>query len=559
MFDNIETYFEKLLELPKSEKKTKWEKVFLDMSVHTRKRVPSELLLKRRPNEEENIYKYRLENYEAITYGSMSKALNDLYRIVSGISYSTNVPENVTEYLNSYSIEQYCSSSHNETLTPKLFIEKIALQRDIEDPNGFLIWVPAGEGLEDSGEKVKPTPKLVLSSDYYYSDEFVFIYKESEVYYFLTQTEYWKMYQVEGDKWVQELIYTHNLQAFPVIVLGGDINAEKYYESYFAPYLAFGNEAIRQYSDWQAIMTTSSFPIKETFVTECAVLPVDKNNNPGNLDENHSGGGNGEVRLVPLRTGPYNNILRPIPAKANMMDDNLPVEIPSVRFISPDIEIAKYSGESWEKLIERAERALNIDVTVGLDQSGEAKKVDKESQYAMITKIGSNFYDNIYLNSLKFIDGYLNRKPFEKSQVTITKPSTFWVKTEEELVAEISQLKTNNAPSFFMAEATTDLAKKRFNGSPVKQRIFDFISLYDPYFIYTQGEKNNMIANGSLSKQDNIRSLRMFPILNQIAQEKADKFIQMSFEEINKEFESRVEQYFPEEESIELDDNGLPK
>ena len=61
-----------------------------------------------------------------------------------------------------------------------------------------------------------------------------------------------------------------------MIVLGGDFNADGLYESFFAPYLAFGNEAIRQFSDWQAISTTASFPIREEFFTQCDVQEVKK-------------------------------------------------------------------------------------------------------------------------------------------------------------------------------------------------------------------------------------------------------------------------------------------
>lgn len=556
MYDNIEAYFEKLFELPKSDKVSKWDKVFKDMAVHTRKRVPVELLLAKRPNEEADIHAYRIANYRAITYGSMNKALDDTQRNISGVSYTITADDNVKEYLNTHVIDQYCHESINETINPKSFIEKITLKRDIEDPNGFLVWFPSGEGTEDSSEKVTPTPKLILCSQYIYSDDFVFIYKDDLVYYFLTKTEIWKMYKV-GDDWNQDIIYKHNFEAFPIIVLGGDKNAEGFYESFFAPYLAFGDEAIHQFSDWQAIMTTSSFPHKEVFATECMVRKINKDaNNPNTSEEGYSGGGNGEVQLIPYQRGPYGITLRPVPTANDALSDVLDPSIPSTRFISPDIEIARYSGESWEKLIERAEQALNIDTTVGLDQSGLAKQIDKESQYSMISKIGNNFFDNIYLNSLKFIDCYLNRKQFKASKVSISKPKTFWVKSELELITEITQLKANNAPSFFLAEATIDLANKRFNGNPTKQKMFEFISVYDPFFTLTQAEKNNMISAGTLTKEDSIRGSRMFSILNQIAEEKADTFAMMDLKKINEEFEARVKEFFPVEETLLTDENG---
>ena len=86
MFETIDEYIKNFLKLPKSDAVEKWEKVFNAMAVHTRKALPKELLLARRPNEEQHIYEYRLNNYEAITYGSMNKSFDDLFRIVNAVN-----------------------------------------------------------------------------------------------------------------------------------------------------------------------------------------------------------------------------------------------------------------------------------------------------------------------------------------------------------------------------------------------------------------------------------------------------------------------------------------
>jgi hypothetical protein len=578
MFDTIEEYFSNLFLLPVNPKKKDWDGVFKSMAVHTRKRKPVELLLKRRPNEDDAIHQYRLDNYRPITYGSMNKALDDLYRIVSGISFTITAPDSVKDYISNTIIDNFCNSAstQNEIITTKSFIEKICLKRGIEDPNGFLIWHPSGPGVIDSSQKVQPMPKLVLSDQYVYSDSNVFIYESEEksplrdndgkivlegrVFYFITKTDFWKMFQ-KGDKsdprYETEKVYTHNLAAFPVIVLGGDMNTDGFYDSYFSPYLAFGDEAVHTFSDWQAIMTTSTFPIKEEFMNECYVYAPDKTTPADSQEENFKGGGNAKnIELVAMQKSPYNTIKRKIPL-ANINDDSLPVDVPSVRFIAPPIEVAKYVGEAWRELIEKAEQALNIDMTVGVDQSGKAKQLDKEAQYSMITKIGNNFFDNIYLNSLKIIDGYINRTSFEKSSCTIQKPSTFWVKNELDLIQEIATLKTQSAPQFFLAEASLDLAKKRFNGNPVSEKIFRFISIYDPYFTFTSNEKNGLLAAAVMTKEDYIRNLRMTSILNLIVEEKtATGFMDMSLEQISVAFEEKILPFMPLEPTAMTDDNG---
>lgn len=569
MFETIEEYFRQLFLLPKNPNKKNWEKVFYDMSIHTRKTVPTELLLKRRPNEEEHIYNYRIANYEPITYGSMNKALDDLFRIINGISYKINGPDEFIKQLDDIEFSGYTNDARHEELSLELFLQKIVLKRMIEDPNGFLIWFPYGEGITDNSKEVEVTPKLIYSSQYVYSDNNVFIYMSDEksplrsgksielkgdVYYFLDRNSIWKMKQVgtlSKPTWVQELVYQHNLGVFPVIILGGDINSDGYYNSFFTPYIAFGNEAIRQFSDWQGVMTTSSFPYIEEFANECTFQVINKNSNQiPDQEEKFSGSGN-QTKLIPLSKSPYNVTLRKIPS-GNINEDVLPVDIPSRRFISPDIEVARYSGESWEKLIEKAELALNIDLTVGVDQSGVAKQIDKESQYSMISKIGNNFFDNIFLKSLQLIDGYINVKEVD-NEVTIVKPSTFWVKNEDDLVNELALLKEKNVPSFFLAETTLELANKRFSGSPVSKKIFANIALYDPLYIYTIDEKNTLVASTVIDKDEYIRSIYMFGILHQIAMEKtASVFMEMTPQQINTEFEVRVAPYLSKGSVMQL-------
>lgn len=561
MFETIDEYIKNFLKLPRKECVEKWEKVFSAMAVHTRKALPKDLLLKRRPNEEEHIYNYRLDNYEAITYGSMNKSFDDLFRIVNAVNYQVNGSEDVLNFIKDSKFYY-----QNESLSLELYIQKVVMKRMIEDPNGWLIWFPSGLGLTDSSVKINPKPLLVYSYQYHYADENIFSYKSEEksplrtnggvdycgdVYYILTKEDFIKLYQA-GTKsspiWVTEYIYKHNIGVIPAITLGGDINADGYYESFFAPYLAFGNEAIRQFSDWQAGMISSNHPIKEVFEAECEVDIISKisNNIPQLEQKFEKQVQQGKLKLRNKTASPYSVIERKIVSKQQEnFEGNLPYEIPSVRFIQPNVENIRYAGEAWEKLLERAEQSLNIDMSVGVNQSGVAKQIDKESQYSMLTKIGNNVFDNIYLNSLKMIDAYLNVIQFNKSDVTIIKPTTFWIKNEDDLVNEITILKEKNAPNFFMAQASVELAKKRFSGNPVTEKIFIFLSIYDPLYIYTSEEKISMKASGSVQANDVTNSIYMFTILQQIVYELSPmKFMETPLDALKAKFDEMIAPYY---------------
>lgn len=578
MFETLEQYFKNLKKLPKNEDlKAKWLKIFVDMAVHTRKRVPKELLLKRRPNEESHIYDYRIENYEPITYGSMNKAFDNLFRIVSGISYTINADENVKEFLKE---SVFKNVDNGESLNTEMFIQKVALKRMIEDPNGFLVWYPSGEGVTDSAKKVTPKPLLVYSDQYHYSDDKVFIFysdektplkntdgdveMSGEVYWIFTKNEFWKMFQVgtvAKPRWKQEMIYAHDLGRFPVIVLGGDLNAEGFYESFFAPYLAFGNEAIRQFSDWQAMSTQSSHPIKETFVAECEIDLISKlSNNVPQLEEKFQKDiKQGRLKLRNKTASPHSVIERKIVSKQmSEMEAHLPYEFPSVRFIQPDVKNVEYAENAYKGLLTAADESLNVDMTIGVaNQSAEGKRLDKEGEYSMATKIGNNIFDNIFLQSLQITDGYLNMIEADNSKASITKPTTFWVKNEDDIVNEITILKEKNAPAFFLAQATMELAKKRFSGNPVAAKMLQFIAMFDPLFIYAPTEKDGMVLMNAINKDDYTKSIFMPTILNQFVMEMGtDKFVQTDVFELKTKFDVAVVPFIPKVATPTFDPNG---
>lgn len=573
MFETIDEYIKNFLKLPTSECKKDWENVFKQMSVHTRKALPTETLLKRRPNEEEHIFQYRIDNYKAITYGSMNKSFDDLFRIVNSVNYQITSEETVLKF-----IKESKFYYQNESLSLELYLQKVVMKRMIEDPNGWLLWLPSGQGVTDSSVKVNPKPVLVYSSQFHYADENIFSFLSDEksplstnggkewsgkVYYIVTREWFIKLYQ-SGPKskpvWIREDIYKHDIGRIPVITLGGDINADGFYESFFAPYLAFGDEAICQFSDWQAGMVGSNHPIKEVFEAECDVDIISKiSNNVPELEQKFDKQvQQGKLKLKNKTASPYSVIERKVVAKNQEgFESYLPYEFPSVRFIQPNVENIRYSGESWQKLLERAEQSLNIDMTVGVNQSGVAKQIDKESQYSMLTKIGNNFFDNIYLTSVKLIESYLNVVKYENTESAIIKPATFWVKNEDDIVNEITIYKEKNAPNFFIAQASMELAKKRFSGNPVTEKIFTFVSVYDPLYIYTAEEKSNMKASGSVESEEVTASIYMFTLLQQLVYELTpNTFMNTPLDKLKEKFDVKLSVFLPEEPSEQFDEMG---
>ena len=178
----------------------------------------------------------------------------------------------------------------------------------------------------------------------------------------------------------------------------------------------------------------------------------------------------------------------------------------------------------------------------------------------MIDKIANNYFNHLMLNSIKFIDCYLNRVKFENSKVAINTPSAFRIKTEADLTEELVALKTNKVPDVFLSEATNELAIKRFAGNPLSKKIFEVISAIDPLYIKDINEKNQLLLSGVITKDMFIKSTMAYSLLNKIANQlSASVFIDKTIDEIKVLFEEEVQPFLPLPDLEVFNPDGNPE
>lgn len=514
-----------------------WEKVMDTMFVHTRGKSPGRILTDRRPNEDPEVQRYRLSIYEPITKGSMNRAIDKLYRMFIGANFSIQVSEELSNYLNNYKFDnQYFYS----------FIQKYVVRRMIEDPNGYLIWIPSGPGLIDPTIKVDIKAELIFSDEIkYVSDEMITWESEEEksevivngkkvlrgeVYYTMTENAFYKHVQygaAQDKKFELFLIYEHNMGELPAIVLGGDLTDEEYFDSYFSPFVPFANEAIRQYSDWQGVMTTSAFPYREEIAENCDA-PGCRGGAVFNEEEQEHYPcrvckGTGRV----ITRSPFGVFMRE--RNSNALDANALSDAPMIRFTSPAVDIIQYSGEAWQLLLKKAEESLYLNF-IEEAQSGAAKLVDREDGYMSLTKISNNVFDELIYKSLWFMERYRNVSTPVKP--IIIKPVSFSMRTEEALIQEINQLSDKNAPVAFLVETTKDLAKKRFSGNKSISRLVEVLVSYDPIYHVTTKDKQMLLASGTIKKDDIVKSLFAYKTLTGILSVNGPEYLEKNLVEI---------------------------
>jgi hypothetical protein len=544
-----------------------FRKMFEEMAVHTRKRKPEDKLLRARPNEPGSIQEYRNDNFESITYGSMINAFDTLFRIFTSVGIQVQTGDEESD--------KYLNEPNFMRETFMMFYIKIYMKRMIEDANGWLLWLPGGVGSTTRGATVEPYPELMFSFDLidWEDDYMVFLSKErslieindgveriGNIYYILTDTEFYTHTEMTGGKYELELKYQHKFGVVPAIPLGGDVDADGLYQSFFEPFVAHGNEAIRQFSDWQALSVMAAHPIREEFQVNCQITELKKKKVRKGTSADIEGQNDLTEykimnQLVPMPTSIFGTIIRNgSTSDSEMGSAVLDPKIPSVRFISPDIAYVKNAFETYQRLLEIARESLNLDKTTnGITE--QAKKLDVQSEEDMLTKIFLQLIDSMK-KSAQFIVAYRKITKPSKTAVKVIRPASFRIKTEVELMEELTKLKVSNAPTMLICAVARELAMLRFSGDELNQKIFEIIATYDVLFTYSPGEKQSMFLANTASKEDVTNSNYIYSVLLSMAKQKGHLvFMEMDSEKLYNEFLKSVKIHYTKD-SIITDNQG---
>ena len=532
---DIEIYNKEFIDLKPPALRQKWIEVKNEMYVHTRGTLPKKLIHDRRPNEDPDVFEYRLKVYQPITKGSMNRGIDTLYKIFQSANYSIKLSEPTNEYLSNKTFK----TMHKGDLGFYSFIQSVVVRRMLEDPNGLLVWLPVGEGVTNPAIKVEVQP-IVIPSELIHTFDFNVItwrdefaksevkeagktVKEGAVYWSIDEKYIYRHIQTgnkSDKKFTVEIYYEHNFGFMPYVVLGGNLTNEDYFESFFCPFLPFGNEAIRQYSDWQGVMTTSAFPYREELQSECTARGCQggKIRDPETNDFNDCGTCEGSGLI--MTRSPYGAYIR---AKGNSALDQGGDNSPVVRFISPPVDVLEFATKAWQELLQKAEEALHLRM-IDEAQSGTAKRIDREEQESLLVKISNNIFDEIIYKSILFIERY--REITNPVAPQIVKPISFAIRNEGDLIEEFGQLQDKNLPVAFLAETTNDLARKRFAGNTTLARIIEILSAYDPLFNISTQDKSVLLAQGAVKKEVVIKSLWAYKALQGIISQSGVEYLE---------------------------------
>lgn len=543
MFDIVE-YIQNFLNSDREHIKSyEWHCVYKDMSVHVNGDFPHKLIESRRPQEDQERHKFRQENYEPITKGIMREAINSLFRIFNECNYDLKLSPELTVLINT---PYYGGMKFMNWVQTQLMYQMIL------DPNSLVVVLPSGPGLYDPTIAVIPKTVIVPScqikdkNDHivtFLSDEHSVVESNGKpsysgkVYYILTELNVYRLEQygkVTDDTYVITLEYPHNIGQIPAVTLGGEWNQHKgIYESFFSAFLPFANEAIRQYSDWQGTMIVSAYPHRIIKYVECTYRDCDSGYLCG--DKNRicpSCSGTGKAPS----SSPYGVW---IVEQGNEAVGDKVDTTPPISFVSPDVGIIDYAQKAWMELLKRAKETLHLDM-IEAAQSGAAKAIDREREYALILKISNNVYGNIIYKLLLFFEYYINTRNPKKPQVV--QPREFSLKTESDLVNDIMLLKQSGAPINLINEVTRELLKRRYSGNEDLYLTHLLLMEYDVLYMYSPQEKLDMLAAGVITKDIYTISLYSKSALDLFLRTNKDRveLIPANFEYIKRELSKSI-------------------
>lgn len=526
--------------------------IYEDMIVHTRGLKPETLLKITRPNEPDEVLKYRLDTYQSITRDPILRALNSAYHLIKQSDYKVIMGEITSEYL---AVKRFDSIISTNKLDLYDLIFKSFLQIDIEDPNGVMLIYPINPddrnlpaSLSNPTKRIDVDIKYISSEEIVYVDDNILKYHVGNVkvgkelvpaYNIVTNTDIWYYKPIsKGEKGVftyeLEIIYNHNFGSIPYRFLGGietiieseqkgyfgkEGHEEKYrvYDSFFTAYNSWANKAILASSDTDAVRIRFSFPIMEVMATVCTSCNGRKEQwSCGNrIGCDHIScstiacntcGGNGVVSSF----SPYSTIIKSPPKAIN---GEVATDFPTVKFYTPDFNAVGVNKDFWYDMMDKAEQSITIYQSLN-SQSGVAKEYDLEQKRDFVAVLGDNC-----MNLLEFAGKYIAMYLNDTERFYVIKPTRYEIRNQEMILNEIKAVSAIN--NNLSKSLTKEYIENEFEGKDL--RVMSILLENDIYYGFTLDELKSLQAMQMLDVPAFQFHFKGYNVLNNLLNDEKNK------------------------------------
>jgi len=512
--------------LVKQGSKARWESERDEMRRHYEGK-PVEAIEKAFPNEDAEILKYRIDNYEPVTRSPLFRAIDEIWRMFTESRHSITVKN---EEFSKYS-ERVLWDGHS--FTQWLF--RVGYAYRVVDPNGYICVKPKGKGLEDTTVRVDLDLCVINSVSIVHerhdliawkesnADEFDFLSMDATMHY-MTDEVYATSKPGKAGAREMKLVFNHKLGRVPCVKLGGrtvvELSKKGKLEirqiSDFTHALSIMNRFAVIDSQCESVTYSSCFPFKFINGVSCAVcagngvtVTTNADGTKGKSGTCKTCKGSGKVFPISPLSGYFVN---PPPAGMTADDRKAMMERPPIQFVAPPIDTIKHLSERRDILKKEVEDSLDIQQNLAIAQSAVSKEQDRQGSYIQLARI-SDYWFNVVMKGVLEI-GLAMFEPVEnqRGEVIVVPPVSFDIKDETSLLDEFITL-YEKAPLVLRFSAFADYVKRRFTNDSSSARAAMFAVEYSPLTIANAEEKRNA------SQEDLIKSTYAMPLLLSIARE----------------------------------------
>ncbi len=507
------------------------------------------------PHEHPDSKMHCINTYEAITKGSVWKAINNITRIFSNSSFTVSASDSTLAFINdnnfsggnlfSFFLNNWTASAIatdpnglcaiyppeyiNDTHGDKIrFIKNEHIKMLADDMIVFIS--------EDESEKTYSVEDSVLKREVFYDPSIsklnacsvvektynsqVVCKIVSAVYHVFTK-EYFIRFTQTSDQFTYDIYYFKKpFEIIPAFALTAVPLVEQINESFVASFIPFGNLALLQHRNHRAVDLMFSYPRMSEIQTPC-----DNNNCHNGLCPNPNPD---DAVTIPNLTcsrchgsgwltiqSPYKTYIKKIdtglsdPEAIKQLLASSPVD-----FHTPDTGILNYSKDSWKEYLAMAEEAVFVQQKqmTGNVESGVAKQIDKEGEYSWIQNI-SKALNNDLSRAIQCIENYNNASP---ATVSLEQPISFAVVTETEAFEALDIIISGETPVFIKSQQVESFITKFVSRSSPIVKALNILKLVDPLWAYSNNDIQTFKSNNVVSTQAWTIHIYAYAILMQL-------------------------------------------
>lgn len=467
-----------------------------DMGIHVEGETPEKLLNINRPNEQDEVKKYRLDSYQPVTQSLSEKVVNTVNKVFNPRLWEFQFPDMTTENtLAKYLLEDY--PFYRSIMN---FITETFTQKDFSDPNAAIVVMPKDFDI--------PETELYEPIAIVYSSEHLVDFEENEYYTFLfddkikifTKTQillYKRLMRNGKETWELEFEYSHEFGFVPVFRLGGIIKGVKtpyYFESWIRGVLPHWNQVVQLTSDLQAAFMNHLYMEKWEFSTDCEAegcvdgqveisalegtsLEVTNRSETKVVTQNCSTcKGTGRVSRNPYGIHTINR---------DAINPDAPLPTPPAGYIDKPIEVVDKVENRIKDEEKRGLASINMEIVqmVGEDQSGVAKTVDREDLNSFLSRYSRHVYEYVLPNLIINIAAWRYGETVDVTKILpeIKQPKDFNILSLNQLSEEYKDASQSNVSDGYLMHIEKEIVQSKFANNDIARMKNEALIDLNPY------------------------------------------------------------------------------